>query len=79
MNDYDTIPLEDAAKIIGCRALTLARAVKRAGLYDPIGLRMWRRKWVVARLETEGQRLAMHRRRLCTRPSVADLYTGVSK
>ena len=66
----DLLPLLDAARAIGCRPLTLARAVKRAGLYDPIGARLWRREWVVYRFETEGQRLAMNRRRLCAASSV---------
>lgn len=65
----------DAARAIGCRPLALARAVKRAGIYDPVGARLWRREWVVYRFETEGQRLAMNRRLLCTGTSVADVHS----
>jgi hypothetical protein len=64
----DLVPLVEAAKAIGCRPLALARAVKRAGLYDPIGAKLGHRDWVVYRYETEGARLVMNRRKLV--PSV---------
>jgi hypothetical protein len=66
----DLVPLVEAAKAIGCRPLALARAVKRAGPFDPVGAWLWRREWVVYRYETEGARLAMNRRRLGTVTSV---------
>lgn len=65
------VPLLEAAKTIGCRPLTLARSIKRAGPFDPVGARLWRREWVVYRNECEGARLAMNRRRLVTSVGVA--------
>lgn len=62
----DLLPLLDAAHAIGCRPLALARAVKRAGPFDPVGARLWRREWVVYRYECEGARREMNRRRLVT-------------
>lgn len=61
----DLIPITDAAKAIGCRTLTLAKALKRAGPYDPIGARLGHKDWVVYRYEIEGARLQMNRRFLC--------------
>jgi hypothetical protein len=60
----DLLPLLDAAKAIGCRPIALARAVKRAGVFDPIGAKLGHRDWVVYRYECEGARREMNRRRL---------------
>lgn len=60
------MPLLEAAKLIGCRPLRLARAIRRNGLHDPIGKRFSRRRWYVYRFELEAPRLAMHRRLLVT-------------
>lgn len=68
----DLMRAEDAAAKIGCSVFRLARAIQRGGLHDPIGIRVMPREWVVYRWETEGQRAAMHRRRLVG--SVADAH-----
>lgn len=67
----DLIRIEEAAAKIGCSVFRMARAIQRGGLHDPIGIRVMPRVWIVYRWEAEGQRAAMHKRRLVSSVGIA--------